>query len=86
MPMTDDQERKILAGGLMVLACSLGLLTAALAVAALDHMAISASLCGPTSGHCAACFGAIASLVGALGAAATGISLLRANPGCDAAA
>lgn len=86
MPITDDQERKILAGGLLVLACSLGLLASALAVAALDHMAISAGLCGPMSGHCAACFGAIACLAAAVGTAATGLSMLRARPLCGAAA
>ncbi|QTN20503.1 hypothetical protein HZ989_05430 [Brevundimonas sp. AJA228-03] len=79
MPITDDLERKIIAGGLLGLACSLGGLASALTVLALDHMAMTATLCGPTSGHCMACFGAVACWTATLGAAAAGTSLLRFN-------
>lgn len=86
MPINYDLERKLLAGGLLVLACSLGALASALAVLALDHMAMSASLCGPTTGHCISCFGAITCLAAALSTGGAGVSLVRSGSICGATA
>jgi len=83
MPITDDLERKIIAGGLIGLACSLGGLASALTFVALDHMAMTATLCGPTSGLCMACFGAVACWSATLGTIAVGASLLRFDDLCQ---
>lgn len=77
MPIIDLSERKILATGLLVLACSLAALTAALSVAALDHMAGAAILCSSPSAHCSACFGGLAACAAALVTGCAGLSLLR---------
>lgn len=77
MPITDQSERKILGSALLVLGGSLGGLAAALGAMALDHMTLSASLCGPTTGHCLTCVGAVACMAAALVAVGAGLSLLR---------
>ena len=77
MMMTDIVERRLLGGGLLVLAASLTALGSALGVVGLAHMANAANLCGPTSGHCVACFGAVASLAAAVVVGVRGVSLFQ---------
>lgn len=73
---TDIDERRLLGASLIVLAVSLGAASGAAAVLAMDHMALAASLCGPTSGHCIRCVAAGGMLAAALGALAGGLSML----------
>ena len=84
MPITDDLERRILAGGLFAMACALAALALALAGLAMDHMLLAGTLCGPTTPHCMACFGAAGCLVAALLAGGSGAWLLRTNGLCGA--
>lgn len=79
MPMTSD-ERKLTGGALLVLGGSLGALALALGIRATDHMAAAAALCGPTTGHCLLCFGAVATFVAAFGAGAFATSMLGGVP------
>ncbi len=77
MMITDTVERRLVSGGLLVLAASLTALGSALGVVALAHMANAANLCGPTSGHCVACIAAVASLAAAVVAGVLGTSLFQ---------
>ena len=79
MPDITDQERRILVGGLLVLAASSAALAVVLGLCALDHMAFRASLCGPGTGHCNACFAALAALAVAAIAGGASFDLLRAG-------
>lgn len=80
MKFQNNQERQIVAGGLFVLASSLGTLGTALSAMALDHMAFAANLCGPLAGHCLVCFAAVGTLAAALAAVLAGASLFRPAP------
>lgn len=82
MPVIDDLERKILAGGLTAMAGSMTALALALAALGWDHMTSSATLCGPAAAHCLACFGAVGCLAAALVAGAAAAWLLRPNRLC----
>jgi hypothetical protein len=77
MPIIDDQERNILGGGLLLIATSATALGSALAVEAWDHMAFAAGLCGPTNGHCLACYAAVGSLLVALVTGAASAAVFR---------
>ncbi|WP_396595627.1 hypothetical protein [Brevundimonas sp. R86498] len=77
MKFQNNQERRIVAGGLFVLSSSLAALGAALSAMALDHMAFAASLCGPLAGHCLVCFAAVGTLAAAVAAGLAGASLFR---------
>lgn len=81
MPVTEKQDLGILAGGLFALSGSLGGLASALTMVAYDHMAASANLCVPTSGHCLACVGALVCLAMALMAGGAGVSLFHRHAG-----
>jgi len=77
MPISDDQERSIMGGGLLLIASSAACLGSALSVEALDHIAFAASLCGPATGHCFACFAALGSLLVALSAGGASAAVFR---------
>ncbi len=77
MPGSKNHDLRILAGGLLVLACSLGSLASALALLAYDHMAGSANLCTGAGDHCLACAGAVACLAAALTTGGAGVLLLQ---------
>lgn len=77
MPITDQSERKFLGSGLLALGCSLGGLSAALSVVALDHMRAAANICGSNGEHCLTCIGALACLAAGLFAVSAALSLLR---------
>lgn len=77
MMTTDTVERRLLGGGLLVLAVSLMALGSALGVVALGHMAVATNLCGPTSGHCATCLGAVAALAAGVVAGVLATSLFQ---------
>lgn len=77
MKFQNNQERRIVAGGLFVLSSSLAALGAALSAMALDHMAFAASLCGPLAGHCLICFAAVGTLAAAVAAGLAGASQFR---------
>ena len=81
-----DQERRILVGGLLVLAASSTALAAALGITAVDHRVFIASLCGPSAQHCSVCYVALASLVVAVIATGASIDVFRAHRADGAAA
>ncbi len=80
MKMQDVHERQILGGALVILGLSLGGAAAVASLLALDHMAMTAAMCGPTLGHCVRCVAAASLWVAALGTAGSGLFLLRPGP------
>ncbi len=72
MHIQDIRERQMLGAALITLGLSLGGAAAAAGLLAVDHMALTAAMCGPTFGHCVRCIAAGTLLAAALGASGTG--------------
>lgn len=77
MNIQDSQERMLVAGGLFVLAGSLGALGTVLSAMGIDHMAFAANLCGPLAGHCLVCFAAAGTVAASFAAGIAAVSLFR---------
>lgn len=77
MRIQDIQDQQILGAALVVLGLSLGGAAAVAGLLAVDHMALTAQMCGPTLGHCGRCVAAVALLAAALGASGTGAWLMK---------
>lgn len=75
-PMT-DQERRIAAGALGLLALTLALCGVAASAVAFEHMARDAGICGPLTGHCGWCYGAAGLVVSALIVLASAVRTAR---------
>lgn len=65
----------LISAGLMLAAAA-----APAALAAADHMAGAAALCGPALRHCLLCAASAASLAASIGVAAAGVMLLGRRP------
>ncbi len=77
MRLQDIPDQQILGAALVVLGMSLGGASAVAGLLAVDHMALTAQICGPTLGHCIRCVAAVALLAAALGVSGTGAWLMR---------
>lgn len=77
MQIQDLHEQQVLGAALIILGLSLGGAAAVAGVSAVEHMALTAAMCGPTEGHCARCLAAAALLVAALGGSGAGAWLLQ---------
>lgn len=81
MPITDQDERRILGASLLTLAISAGALAAGLGVIGQVHMAGAANLCSSPVEHCVACYGALVSLAASLVAGCAATSFLGSPAG-----
>ena len=77
MRIQDIQDRQILGAALVVLGLAFGGAAAIAGLPAVDHMALTGPMCGPTLGHCVRCVAAVALLVAALGASGTGAWMMK---------
>jgi len=80
MRLNDIDDEQLLGAGLMVLGAGLAASAVIIGLRAADHMAWAASLCGPTSGHCALCLVAGAMAVAAVAAGGAGATVLWSLP------
>jgi hypothetical protein len=80
MERSDTQESRTLGVSLIAAGAILAPSAAVCALAAVDHMAVAAALCGPVTGHCLLCALLAANLLASAGAAAAGVALLRGRP------
>ena len=80
MQRSESHDSRMIGVGLVGLGAVLTAASAACAVAAADHMAIAAGLCGPAAQHCILCAVAAASLLASAGVAAVGAMLLGERP------
>lgn len=78
--MNDIPSSRTLAAGLLALGGLLTVSAAMTAVAAADHMARLASLCGPVVGHCVLCVLAATSLFASAGVVVAGLMLMKPRP------
>jgi hypothetical protein len=85
MRVQDIQDQQILGTALVVLGLSLGAAAAVAGLLAVDHMALTAQMCGPTLGHCVRCVAAVALLAAALGASGTGTWLMKPRTALNSA-
>ena len=69
MQRSESHDSRMIGVGLVGLGAVLTAASAACAVAAADHMAIAAGLCGPAAQHCILCAVAAASLLASAGVA-----------------
>ena len=79
MRIQDVQEQQILGTALIVLGLSLGGAAAIAGLLAVDHMALTAQMCGPTLGHCGRCVATAGLLFAALGVSGAGVWLMKAR-------
>lgn len=80
MQPNDTQPSRALGAGLIAFGALLSALAAAGALAAADHMAVAANLCGPVAGHCILCVVSAASVLASAGVIAAGVALLTPPP------
>lgn len=80
MPHSDTRDSQKLAIGLIMVGAALFTAAAACAVAAADHMAVAAALCGPVARHCILCIASAGSLLASAGVIAAGVMLLSDRP------
>ena len=86
MPLNATRdERRILAAALLSMSVAAAGWAIATAGFAVQHMAASAALCGPTSPHCGWCVAALAGLAVSLASAGLALTLLRSPAPCRAA-
>jgi hypothetical protein len=77
MRIQDIQDQQILGGALIVLGLALGGAAGIAGLLAVDHMALTGPMCGPTLGHCIRCVAAVALLVAAVGVSGAGAWLMK---------
>lgn len=80
MRIQDIPDQQILGGALVVLGLALGGAAAIAGPLAVDHMALTGPMCGPTLGHCIRCVAAVALLVAAVGVSGAGAWLIKPRP------
>lgn len=80
MRHSDTDESQVFGVGLIMAGATLFAVAAACAVAAFDHMAAFAALCGPAVSHCILCIASAGSLTASAGVVAAGVLLLTARP------
>ena len=77
MRIQDIPDQQILGAALVVLGLSLGAAAAVAGLLAVDHMALTTQMCGPTLGHCIRCVAAVTLLAAALVVSGTGAWLMK---------
>lgn len=80
MRIQDIQDQQILGAALVVLGLAFGGAAAIAGLLAVDHMALTGPMCGPTLGHCARCVAAVALLVAAVAVSGAGAWLMKPRP------
>lgn len=80
MQIQDVHEQQVLGAALIILGLSLGGAATGAGLLAAEHMALTAAMCGPATGHCMRCVAAAALLVAALGVSGFGVRLLKPGP------
>lgn len=77
MCIQDIPDQQIRGAALVVLGLALGGAAGVAGLLALDHMALTGPMCGPTLGHCVRCVAATALAVAALGVSGSGAWLMK---------
>lgn len=77
MRIQDIPDQQILGAALVMLGLSLGGAAAVAGLLAVDHMALTPQMCGPTLGHCLRCVAGVALLIAALGISGTGAWMMK---------
>ena len=80
MRHSDTRNSRTIGVGLIMIGAMLFAGAAACAVAAADHMAVAAALCGPVARHCILCVASAGSLLASAGVIAAGVMLLDGDP------
>lgn len=74
----NTQDSKALGAGLITGGAVLAISSIVIGIAAADHMAAAANLCGPVTGHCILCVVSAASLLSSCGVILAGVALRQA--------
>ncbi len=80
MRHNDTADSARYAVGLIMVGAALFASSAACALAAADHMAFAAALCGPVARHCILCVASTGSLLASAGVIAAGVMLGADRP------
>lgn len=80
MQQNDKPQSRTLGAGLIASGVLLTASAAASTLAAADHMALAAKLCGPVVGHCLLCVVSAASLLASAAVVMAGAALLAPQP------
>ena len=80
MRHSDTLDSRKLGVGLIMVGATLFTVAAACAVAAVEHMAAAAAICGPLARHCILCVASAGSLLASAGVVAAGVMLLEDRP------
>ena len=80
MRHNDTADSASHAVGLIMVGTAVLALSAACALAAADHMAFAAALCGPVARHCILCVASAGSLLASAGVIASGVMLFADRP------
>ncbi|MDI1328105.1 MAG: hypothetical protein PSV23_15035 [Brevundimonas sp.] len=80
MQHSDTRDSGKFGVGLIMVGAGLFAVSSACAVAAADHMAFAAALCGPVGRHCVLCIASAGSLLASAGVIAAGMMLAGDRP------